>query len=436
VYANTGTVGSKTGQAFALLVSMQLVLIAGITVITVALPAVQRDLGLTRSDLALVTAAYGLSFGGLLMLGGRLADLAGRRRIFRIGVVIFGTGSVAAAVSPGLVSLVAARFVQGVGAALVAPAALALLGAVYPDPEQRARRSALWGGVNGIGATAGTLLGGVVVTFGSWRWAFAVPAVVALVVAVLAPRLLPAPPPRRSTVDVPSALLITLGVSLVSYGFLRSGERPAVEVYGSIVAGVGVLIWFLLRQRSSPDPMLPLAFLASPRRAAGVVTIFVMAGGMATSVFLLALHFQQELGYSPLATSAAFLPYGVVQVATGLVTGRLIARFGARPVTVLGLVLVAAGLVLFDLGPIHAGLVAFAAGSALAFSGAMVVAVDGVPDHRAGIAGGVVNTAMETGPTVGFAVLISLGGSAFVVAAAAFLVTAALAALTVKEKRT
>lgn len=418
---------------------MQMVLIAGITVITVALPAVQRDLGLTRSDLALVTAAYGLSFGGLLMLGGRLADVAGRRRVFRIGVAVFGIGSVAAAVSPGLVTLVAARFVQGAGAALVAPAALALLGAVYSDRERLARKSALWGGLSGIGATAGTLLGGVVVTFASWRWTFAVPAAVALAVATLAPRLLPAPPPLRSTVDVRSALLITLGVSLVSFGFLRMGERSTTEVFGSIVAGAAALAWFFLRQRGASNPMFPLALLAAPRRATGVVTIFVMAGGMATSVFLLSLYFQQELGYSPLSTSAAFLPYCVVQVAVGMAAGRLVGRFGARQVTVLGLTLVAVGLGLFAIGgapPVHAGLIAFAAGSALAFSGAMVAAVDGVPDHQAGLVGGVVNTAMETGPTVGFAVLISLGGSAFVVASAAFVLTAAFAALDRKERNT
>jgi MFS family permease len=430
---------ASTRPAFALLAGMQVVLIAGITVIVVALPAVGREFGVGRAGLALVTAAYGLSFGGLLMLGGRLADLFGRRRTFLAGVLIFGAGSVASAFAPGLAWLAGARFGQGVGAALVAPAALALLGAIYPEPGKRARMLAIWGGVNGIGATFGTLLSGVVVTYVSWRWSFALPAAVAVVVAVLARRVLPAPPPRPARLDLLSAGLITLGISAVSYGFLQAGERPwsSPVVYGGIGAGVAVLVAFFVRESRSNEPLLPPAFLAARRRATGVLGIFVMAGGMATTVFLLSLFFQQELGLSPLETSAAFLPYGVVQVGAGLFAGRLVGRFGSRTVTTARLVLVAFALLLIGAagaGPVAVGLLVFAFGAALVFSGAMVAAVDDVPEEQAGVAGGIVNTAMETGPTVGFAILLSLGGLAFDVAAAAFALTAALAAVTLKPR--
>lgn len=433
------------GHAFALLAVMQMVLIAGITVMTVALPAVQRDFGISTTGLALVTAAYGLSFGGLLMLGGRLADQFGRRRTFRIGVVIFGCGSISAAVAPGFAALVAARFVQGLGAALVAPAALALVGVIYSDSRQLAKMSAIWGGVNGIGATAGILLSGVVVTFGSWRWTFVVPALIACAIAVLASRLLPAPPPRPAALDIPSALLVTFGISAVSFGFLRAGERvwTAPDVSAAIIAGAVLLAGFFLRQARTAEPMLPPAFLAMPRRVTGVAAIFVMAGGMATTMFLLSLYLQQELGYSPLRTSAAFLPFGLAQVVTSLFAGRFVGRFGARPATVLGLALVASGLVMLStlntesvyVGTLLAGLLAFAVGAAFAFSGAMVAATDDVPDDQAGLSGGVVNTAMETGPTVGFAVLIALGDAAFDTAAAAFVLTAATAAFTLKKER-
>lgn len=427
-------------MAFGLLAGMQLVLIAGISVILVALPAVGREFGVGRSGLALVTTAYGLAFGGLLMLGGRLADLAGHRRTFLAGVLVFGAGSVAAAAAPGFGWLVAARFGQGIGAALVAPAALALLGAIFPEPAKRARMLAIWGGVNGIGATLGLLLSGLVVTYVSWRWSFALPAAVAVVVAASGRRVLPVPPrpEQPGRLDVLSAVLITLGISVLSYGFLQAGERPwtAPVVYATIAAGAAVLVAFFVRESRSADPLLPPALLAARRRATGVLGIFLMAGGMATTLFLLSLFFQQERGLSPLQTSAAFLPYGLVQVGSGLVAGRLVGRFGSRAVTTTGLLLVAGALLLIGTGvppALYAGLPAFAVASALVFAGSMVAAVDDVPAAQAGVAGGVVNTAMETGPTVGLAVLISLGGLAFHVAAVAFLVTAVLAAITLRR---
>jgi Arabinose efflux permease len=429
--------------AFGLLAGMQLVLIAGISVILVALPAVGREFGTGRSGLALVTTAYGLAFGGLLMLGGRIADLAGHRRTFLAGVLVFGAGSVAAAVAPGFGWLVAARFGQGVGAALVAPAALALLGAIYPEPARRARMLAIWGGVNGIGATLGLLLSGLVVTYVSWRWSFALPAAVAAVVAASGRRVLPVPPrperpERPGRLDVLSAVLITLGISVLSHGFLQAGERPwtAPVVYAPIAAGAAVLAAFFVRESRSADPLLPPSLLAARRRATGVLGIFLMAGGMATTLFLLSLFFQQERGLSPLQTSAAFLPYGLAQVGSGLVAGRLVGRFGPRAVTTTGLLLVAGALLLIGTGVppvLYAALPAFAVASALVFAGSMVAAVDDVPTAQAGVAGGVVNTAMETGPTVGLAVLISLGGLAFPVAAAAFLATAALAMITLRK---
>ncbi len=169
----------RPGAAFALLGAVQLALILAITVIVVPLPAVQRDLGLSGAELALVSTAYGLSFSGLLLLGGRLADLFGRRRVFVFGVAVFGLASAAAGLAPRLEVLLAARFTQGVGAALAAPAAMSLLGVVFPDPVRRVRAVAIWGGLSSAGATAGTLLSGVVMTWSSWRLAFLVPVLVA-----------------------------------------------------------------------------------------------------------------------------------------------------------------------------------------------------------------------------------------------------------------
>lgn len=449
--------------AFALLATMQVVLIAAIALIGVGLPAVQADFGLTGAQLAFVTSAYGLAFGGLLLLGGRLADLFGRRRVFLAGVVVFGVGSAAAAFAIDFWSLAATRFAQGCGAALVAPSALALLGAVFPDPVRRGRAFALWGGLNGLGATAGMLLSGVVLTWVTWRWTFVAPAAVAVLVLVLAPYVLPAPPPRRGRLDIAGAVLATAGVSALSYGLLQSGTADggmgATSALVPSLCGMLLLATFAVVETRVREPLLPLVFLRHARRTTAVAVIHVMAAGMSTLLFLLTLYLRQVQDLPPLLTSAAFLPYCVAQLVTGAFVGRLVARAGARVVTVSGLVLVAAGLLLssrIDAGSPYAGtllwgLLAFAIGSALAFGAAMVLALEDVSDRQAGLAGGVVNTAMETGPTLGLAVLVALAamrtaelnrvgvdaagatargyGLAFAVAAAAFVAMALLVAV-------
>jgi len=420
---STVRTGTRTPTAaLVLLATMQVVLIAAITVITVGLPAVWREFHLSSSEPALITSAYGLSFGGLLLLSGRLADLFGRRRVFGAGLAIFGVSSAAAALAPGFAFLVAARFFQGCGAALVAPAALALLSAVYPDPEQRAKVLALWGGFNALGATVGLVLSGVVVTWISWRWTFALPAVVAAAALVLTPVLLPAPPPTPVRLDVWGALLVTAGLSALSYGLLQVGEHgtgSGFGVWGAAAAGVGLLGAFVLVELRHRHPLLPLAFLAPRDRATAIAVIHLTAAGMSAVLFLLTLYLRQVQDYTPIATSLAFLPYCVAQTLTSAVVGRVVARAGSRTVTVAGLLLVAGGLVLLSRIGVEStyvttllpALSVFAVGAALSFSGAMVCALDRVPPHHAGLAGGVLNTAMETGPTVGFAVLVSLAAA-------------------------
>jgi MFS family permease len=404
-----------------LLGAVQFVLILAITVIAVPLPAIQRELELSGAELALVSTAYGLSFSGLLLLGGRLVDLLGRRRVFRLGVAVFGLASAGAGLAPGVEVLLAARFAQGVGAALAAPAAMALLGVVFPDAPRRTRAVAVWGVLSSAGATAGTLLAGVVATWVSWRWAFLVPVLVAVVVGLATPRLLPAgPPPTRARLDVLGALLATAGLSGLSYGLVATLDHPwsSAAVLVPLVGSAASLAAFVAVEAHTPAPLLPLSFLAAPWRATALLAVLLTAAGHATSSFFLSLYFQQVRGFSPLWTSTAFLPYGLVLVA-GPVAGRLVARFGAGTVTTLGLALAAAGLLLLGrmgvdtpyVGPLLAGLLVFPVGAGLAFAGATVAAVKDAPEGQAGLAGGVVNTAMETGPTFGLALLVSLAGA-------------------------
>ncbi|MDI3341902.1 MAG: MFS transporter [Sphaerobacter sp.] len=411
---------TRSGVGFTLLAAVQITLILAITIITVPLPAIQRDLAPSRAALALLSAAYGLAFSGLLLLGGRLADVAGRRRVFRVGVTVFGLASAAAGIAPAFATLLAARVLEGAGAALAAPAALALLSDVFPDPDRRTRALAVWGSLAATGAIAGTLLSGVVATWVSWRWLFALPAGVAAVAALAAPRLLPpGPPPARARLDVPGALLTTGGLAALSYALLATLDHPwsSARVVVPLVGGIGLLGACILTEARVPTPLLPLSFFASGPRVVALVAVLVASSSVSTSLFILSLYFQQMHDRSPLETSSLLLPYGLVGVA-GLVTGRLIERFGARTLTVAGLLLAAGGLLLLGrmdaaaayAAPMLAGLLTFPVGIGLTFSGATVGALAGVSDHQVGVAGGIVNTALEVGPTIGFATLLSLAG--------------------------
>ncbi|WP_395110962.1 MFS transporter [Actinomadura sp. SCN-SB] len=426
-------------MAFALLGTVQVTLIATITVITVALPAIQRDLRVDDAGMVLVSSAYGLAFGGLLLLGGRLTDSLGRRRVFVTGMVIFGPASVAAALAPWPGMLMIARFAQGIGAALAAPAAMALLGVVFPDPHRRGRALAMWGVLSSAGATAGTVLSGMAITWVSWRWVFLAPVVMSAVAVAAASRLFPADRPQgRKRIDWLGAVLVTAGLAVLIYGL----QRSAWIVFGGVV----LLVLFGLAERRSPAPLMPLPFLG--RRILPLIAVTFCAGAMATGFFLLSLHLQQVRGLSPLETSAAFLLPAPAIFASGPLAGRLIPRLGIHRVLAIGLVAAALGLLLLSLLDMpYAGLLIFPFGAGVTFSAATLAAMHGVRDDQTGLAGGLLNTAMEIGPPLGLAVLVSLAtayshhppsGYAFAlrIAAAVLFVTALFSAPTRRTEKT
>lgn len=409
--------GGRAG--FAVLGTVQVVLIAAITVVTVALPAMGRELGLGYAELALVSTGYGLAFGGLLLLGGRLADRWGHRLAFRAGLFGFAAASVVAAVSPGLAVLLAARFTQGAAAALAAPAAMAMLGSLFPDPVRRGRALAVWGGLAGLGATAGHLLSGVVSTWASWRWAFVAPALLAAGAGLLAPTLLPTgPPPARAPLAVPGAVMATVGLSAISYALLETAASGGFDAAAWVALGVGAVACcgFALVERGNPAPLVPRGLVASSRRMAALVVILVTAAGMATTFFLLSLYFQQVHSFSPVSASLAFLPFGAVQLLTWSQSGRLVHRLGPWPTLLTGLVATAVGFLLLAqlgastpyLGTVLVALLVLPVGMTLAFSGAMPAATQDTPRDQAGVMAAVANTAMEVGPTLGLAVFATL----------------------------
>jgi MFS family permease len=385
-----------------LLGTVQVTLIAAITVITVALPAIGRDLHLDGSGLVLVSSSYGVSFGSLLLLGGRLADSFGRRRIFIAGMVIFGLASAAAGLAPWPVALVIARFAEGAGAALAAPAAAGLLSVTFPDPQRRRRVLAIWGVLSSTGAIAGTVLSGVLITWMPWRWVFAAPAAVAAAAVTAAPRVLPAgPAPARGRIGWPGAVLAAAGLATLIYGLQRPGW--------AILAGVALLAVFGLAEYRSTAPLMPLPFLA--RRAMPLAAVLACAAAMAAAFFLVSLYLQQVRGLSALQTSAAFL-LPAPAVAAGPLAARMITRSGTRATLAAGLLTAAGGLLLLSfLSMPYPGLLIFPFGTGLAFSAAMVAAMQDAAADQASLAGGLVNTAMEAGPPLGLAVLTRIAAA-------------------------
>ncbi|SNT52870.1 MFS transporter [Actinacidiphila glaucinigra] len=417
-------------RAFVLLAAAQTTLIYTLSAIAVPLPEIGREFGLDRADLILLSAAYGLSFAGLVLFGGSLAGRYGGRRALTAGLVLFAVASAVAPLAQGIGVLLVARFAQGAGAAVVAPAAMAVLRTVFPARADYGRAMATWGGLSVLGATAGNLLSGVIASQLSWRWALGVPLVVAVTALALTPKLLPGNTPNRArTLDLPGALLATAGITLASYGFVATDARPwlSAGVVGPLLGGTVLVAAFWCVERRARDPLLPPVFLLDRRRALALTATALSACGTGMTFVVLSLHLQQDRGWSQLQTSAAFVPFAVALIVSGRAARPLIGRYGPRAVAAAGLGTAAAGLVLlaFTAFDVHApyaygllpGLVLLPLGAAASFAGAAVLATGDVPRQQSALAGGVLNTAMELGPTVLFAILLTLRSDASSLAA-------------------
>ncbi|WP_046469657.1 MFS transporter [Allosalinactinospora lopnorensis] len=417
--AATAPAGAR--RAFLLLGTVQVTLIFTLTLVAVPLPLIGREFGVGQSALILIGSAYGLAFSGLLLFGGRLADRYGGQRVFLAGVVVLLTTSILAAAAPGAGTLIGARFAQGAGAALVAPAAMAVLRSVFSTPESHARAMATWGSLSVMGAMGGNLVSGFVATWVSWRWMFAVPLFVTALALALARRLLPrAEPPHgpRPSLDLPGAVLATAGITLFSYALVVIDDHgwSAAEVLIPLLSGLGLLGVFVAVELRARDPLLPPRFLTDARRATALPAILLAAAGTGTAAVLLIFYLQQIRDWSALSTSLTFVPFTIVLIATGAAGSRLVSGFGARVVAVAGLATCAGAFLLLAgldtatgyLSGLLPGMLLLAAGSAAVFSSAAVLAVVGVPQRQSGLAGGVMNTAMEIGPTAGLAILVAV----------------------------
>lgn len=414
-------VDPRRWHALAVLALVQFMLVLDNTVVNVALPSIQRDLGTGPAGLAWVVNAYVVTAGGLLLLGGRVADLAGRRRVYLLGTALFAAASLACGAAPTSATLLTGRFVQGVGAALVAPAALSLVTLLFPDPAERARAFSVWGGLAALGGTTGVVLSGVLAELASWRWIFFVNLPVAAVALVLLPRLVgESRAPVRRQLDLPGALLVTGGLVLLIDALLEAGASRWVRAgtLAPLVLALVALAAFAVVERRRADPLVPGPFLRHRVRATAYVAgLAVMACFFAT-FFSLTLYLQQVLGLSPLRAGLAYVPYGLALGAGIAGSGAVARRQGpGRVLLPAGMLVAVVGLLLLSRLPVEGsypahvlpGLLVLGLGNGLAIPSLTLAALTDVGGQDAGLAGGLQNTVLQVGGAVGLAALVGLG---------------------------
>jgi EmrB/QacA subfamily drug resistance transporter len=410
---------ARRRSALVVLCFVQFMLVLDDTVVSVALPSIRDDLGFSDTSLAWVVNAYFLAFGGLLLLFGRAADLWGRRRAFLVGVALFGAASLLCGLAQEPWQLVAGRFIQGAGSALASPAALSLITLLFPGDEERARALGVWGGIAGLGGTAGLVISGALTGLTSWRWIFLINLPVAAVALVVLPRLVAeSRSPGRARLDVAGAVLGTGAVLALVYGLLEAGESGwgSASVAGSLILAVVLGGVFFVVESRTAEPLVPLTFLAfRPRAVANTATLLFSAAFYAMA-FLLMIHLQTVVGYSPLEAGVAYLPYGAGILAGMWLSARAVTRIGARPLLVVSFLISAAGLLLLSgLAPgdgyalgVLPGMLVTSVGCGLSLPALTGAAVTGTTEENAGLGAAIFSSVQQIGGAVGLAILVTL----------------------------
>jgi EmrB/QacA subfamily drug resistance transporter len=409
--------------ALALLCATQFMVVLDVSIVNVALPSIERALHFSASGLQWVASAYALTFGGFLLLGGRVADLLGRRRVFMIGLVVFAAASFACGLASSSGFLVAARGVQGLGAAIISPAALSILTTTFAEGKERNTALGVWGAIAGTGGAAGVLLGGVLTDWVGWEWIFFINVPIGLAVIALAPRLL-----QESRVesderrfDVAGAASVTLGLVLLVYGLVGTTTHSwiAPRTLGLFAASAVLLIVFVAIELRVPEPVLPLSIFRLRTLAGANIVGFLLGSSIFSMFYFLSLYQQFVLGYSPLKTGVGYLAIALTIIASAGVSQAIVTRVGVRPVLTLGMVLLTLGLLWFtqidangsyviDLLP---GYLLAGVGLGFAFVPDAIAALEGVTPEQAGIASGLINTSQQIGGALGVAILTTVAAT-------------------------
>ncbi len=408
--------------ALALLSVVQFMVVLDIAIVNVALPSIQVDLGFSQQNLQWVISAYALVFGGFLLLGGRSADLLGRRRIFLAGVVVFTIASLSAGLAWSEASLIGARAFQGLGAAIITPAALSILSTTFVEGRERNIALGVWGAVGGFGAAAGVLLGGILTDALSWEWIFFVNVPVGLIAFVLAPLLLnESRDARVRTFDVPGAVFVTGGLSSLVYAITQAGQDGwlAGGTLGFFAAALALLVGFVGWELRHPEPLMRFGLLQIRTVSGANMAGFIMGTALFAMFLMLTLYMQQVLGYSALKTGLAYLAVPGTAILWSAVAAQLVTRIGVKPVLVTGMSLLTAGLVYFTqvsvagsyLGDLLPGFLLIGIGIGFSFVPISIAALAGVHAREAGLASGLINTSQQIGGALGIAALSTIATS-------------------------
>jgi EmrB/QacA subfamily drug resistance transporter len=409
--------------ALILLCFAQFIVVLDASIVNVALPSIGEALSFSESNLAWVVNAYVIAFGGFLLLGGRAADLLGRRRVFMAGLAVVGIASLAAGFAETQGQLIAARAAQGLGAAITSPAALSIITTLFQDGSERNKALGVWGAVAGSAGAAGVLLGGILTDGLGWEWVLWVNVPVAAIALALTPGLIPESRSESATrhFDAAGAVTVTAGLSLLAYAFLDASESGwgSTKIIGLLAGAAALLAIFVAIELRSKAPLVPFRIFRL-RTLTGANVVGLLLGASLFSMFyFISLYMQQVLGFSAIEAGLAYLPLAVTIIVAAGIGGQLVTRFGFKPILALGMAFVAAGLVYWSQVSVGGGFLSDVLGPSLlaamglgfGFVTSTIAAVAGVEEREQGLASGLINTSQQIGGALGLAVLSTIATS-------------------------
>jgi EmrB/QacA subfamily drug resistance transporter len=414
---------TRRWTALVLLCAAQFVVVLDASIVNVALPSIGRGLHFSEANLPWVVNAYVIAFGGFLLLGGRAADLLGRRRVFMAGLLVVAVASLLAGFAANQSQLIAARAAQGLGAAIISPSALSIVTTLFRDGAERNKALGAWGAVAGSAGAAGVLLGGILTEGLGWEWVLWVNVPVSLIALALTPGLIPESRSESATrhYDVAGALSVTAGLSLLAYALLdaTSAGWGSTKIVGLLTLSVALIAAFVVIELRSKAPLVPFRIFRLRTLTGANVVGLLLGASLFSMFFFISLYMQQVLGYSPIHAGLSYLPLAVTIIVAAGLGGQLVTRFGFKPILAVGMLLVALGLLWFGRVSVGGGFISDILGPSLlaaiglgfAFVTSTIAAVSGVLQREQGLASGLINTSQQIGGALGLAVLSTIATS-------------------------